>query len=322
MSTARIPLIFGTMTMGTQKARNSDPKECQAILDVFFNAGHRELDTARVYCAGTTEELLSTLDLRDATIDTKVHPICPGGHEPGALRASFMKCLKALKRDKVRAFYLHAPDRRVPFTETCAEMDKMYREGLFETFGLSNFPAWEVAEVVGICRANGWVQPTIYQVMYNAITRAMEPELVPCCRKLGLRIVTYNPLAGGFFAGKITSTTAETVTAGSRFDPATHLGSMYRERYLNEGYVEALAYLKGVAAKHELTLIEIALRWMQHHSQLGPGDGVILGASSAAQLAENCAASAKGPLPEDVVAALDDAHRIVLKHGGEPAYWR
>ncbi|TRM58039.1 NADP-dependent oxidoreductase domain-containing protein [Schizophyllum amplum] len=322
----------------TAGARNSDPKvimpavqrctpysrtlqECQTILDVFFDLGHRELDTARVYCAGTTEELLGTLDLRDATLDTKVYPVSPGGHEPKALRATFMESLKALKRDKVRVLYLHAPDRQIPFADTCAEMDKMYKEGLLYTFGLSNFAAWEVAEVVGICRANGWVQPTIYQVMYNAITRAMEPELVPCCRKLGLRIVAYNPLAGGFFAGKISST-SDTGGAGGRFDPNSPSGSMYRARYVNEGYVNALAFLKDLAAKHNFTLIEIALRWMQHHSKLTPEDGVILGASSAAQLEENCKASEKGPLPEEVVAALDEAHRIVLRHGGEPTYWR
>ncbi|KAI4519676.1 Aldo/keto reductase [Schizophyllum commune Loenen D] len=331
MAPTRIPLIFGTMTMGTTPgARNKDPKsrkthsdpqECQTILDVFFDLGHRELDTARVYCGGTTEELLGTLDLRDATLDTKVHPICPGGHEPKALRASFQQCLKALKRDKVRVLYLHAPDRKVPFEETCAEMNKLYQEGLFETFGLSNFAAWEVAEVVGICKANGWVQPKIYQVMYNAITRAMEPELLPCCRKFGLRLVCYNPLAGGFFAGKITSTT-ETGAAGGRFDPNSPSGKMYRERYVNEGYVNALAFLKGVAAKNDLSLIEIALRWMQHHSKLTPEDGVILGASSAAQLEENCKASEKGPLPEEVVNALDEAYQIVLRHGGEPPYWR
>ena len=61
--------------------------------------------------------------------------------------------------------------------------------------GLSNYTAFEVAEAVMICRQHGWVRPTIYQAMYNAITRAMEPELLPCCRKFGLRLVCYNPLA-------------------------------------------------------------------------------------------------------------------------------
>jgi aflatoxin B1 aldehyde reductase len=83
-----------------------------------------------------------------------------------------------------------------------------------QTFGLSNFAAWEVAEVAVLCRANGWIQPKIYQGsalycmlvtslsdysvihrMYNAITRDCEKELLPCLRKFGLRLVVYNPLA-------------------------------------------------------------------------------------------------------------------------------
>lgn len=63
----------------------------------------------------------------------------------------------------MRTLYLHAPDRSVPFEQTCGEVDKLYKEGKFEQFGLSNFAAWEVAEVVMTCRAKGFVQPKIYQ---------------------------------------------------------------------------------------------------------------------------------------------------------------
>jgi aflatoxin B1 aldehyde reductase len=65
-----------------------------------------------------------------------------------------------------------------------------------EIFGLSNFPAWEVAEIVGICKANKYVLPKIYQAMYNGITRGIELELVPCLRKYQIRLVVYNTLAG------------------------------------------------------------------------------------------------------------------------------
>lgn len=72
--------------------------------------------------------------------------------------------------------------------------------------------------------------------------------------------------------------------------------------------------------KHGLRMTEIALRWMQHHSVLAPTDGIILGASSAAQLEQNCADSEKGPLPDDVVAALDEAYKVVGFDA--PSYWR
>ncbi|KAF4608426.1 hypothetical protein EYR40_000771 [Pleurotus pulmonarius] len=322
--TTRIPLLFGTMTFGFEGkngVRTSKEQDCQEILDVFFGHGHKELDTARVYAEGTTEELLSKLDLKDASIDTKVYPTNPGDHSPTKLRATFLTSLALLKRKKVRVLYLHAPDRSVPFKETLGEMNKLYEEGLFEIFGLSNYAAWEVAEIVGICKAEGWVQPKIYQVMYNAITREMEPELLPCVRKFGLRLVAYNPLAGGLLAGKVSSV-ADEVEPGSRFDPSANMGKMYRARYLQSGYFDAVKQLQTVATKNQLRLTEIALRWCQHHSVLTPEDGIILGASSAAQLEQNCLDSAKGPLPEEVVKALDEAHRVVVQHGSAPLYWR
>lgn len=155
--------------------------------------------------------------------------------------------------------------------------------------------------------------------MYNAITRDMERELVPCCRKYGIRIVVYNPLAGGFFAGKVTAPTDE-APKGGRFDPNSKMGAMYRQRYLKDSYFEALKYLKGVADAHDLRLTEVALRWCEHHSVLTPEDGIILGASSAAQLRQNCEDCEKGPLPEEVVKALDEACKMVGPSA--PTYWR
>ncbi|EJF65791.1 Aldo/keto reductase [Dichomitus squalens LYAD-421 SS1] len=323
MSSTRIPLLFGTMTIGEpgkNGVRTSDLKEAQEIIDVFFEHGHKELDTARVYAEGTTESYLAKLDLKDATIDTKVYPTQPGVHSPAKLRETFQISLKTLAPLKVRVLYLHAPDRSVPFEDTVREVNELYKEGLFEIFGLSNYAAWEVvAEIVSICKANGWVQPRIYQAMYNAVTREIEAELVPCCRKFGLRLVIYNPLAGGFFAGKIAAPDAE-APAGGRFDPGSNMGTMYRARYLKSGYFDALEYLKPIAEKYQLRLTEIALRWVQHHSVLTPQDGIILGASSAAQLRQNLQDSEKGPLPEEVVKALDEARLIV--GASAPTYWR
>lgn len=161
LARTRIPLIFGTMTLGlpgSSAVRVTDKKEAQDILDTFFGFGHKELDTARIYCGGTTEQLLSQLDLQDATIDTKVYPVKPGDHAPHALRETFQTSLKALNRQKVRVLYLHAPDRSVPFEDTLKAVDELYREGLFEIFGLSNYAAWEV-NLMGSTHRNELIQP-------------------------------------------------------------------------------------------------------------------------------------------------------------------
>ncbi|KAG8855169.1 hypothetical protein FRB96_007207 [Tulasnella sp. 330] len=259
----RVPIIFGTMTFGAEGkggARVTDLGQCQEILDAYFARGHTELDTARAYAGGTTEEYLSQMNLGSATIDTKVAPHKAGDHRPPNLRRILKSSLQILgDHNKVRVLYLHAPDHSVPFKETCAEIDKLYNEGFFEIFGLSNYAAWEVAEIVGICDRFGYIMPKIYQGMYNAITRAIEAELVPCLRHFGIRLVIYNPLAGGLFSGKILSAD-DMVEKGSRFDDTAQQGKNYRARYFRSAYFDALQKIKAVADKSNLTMTEIALR--------------------------------------------------------------
>jgi len=316
-----IPLILGTMTFGLpgSQARITDQATVQKALDTFGDYGHTELDTARMYCGGTTEEILGMLSTEGLVIDSKCFPVEPKGHEPAKLRASLEASLKALKTNKLRLFYLHAPDRSVPFETTLEECNNLYKEGKFDELALSNFASWEVAVCVGICERRGFIKPTVYQAMYNAITRDAETELIPCCRALGLRVVVYNPLAGGLFAGKV-ETPDQEVEKGSRFDPTTRQGSMYRLRYIKTAYFDALNLIKGTAKKHNIPLTAIALRWIQHHSALIPTDGVIFGASSIAQIKSNCEESAEGPLPEEVLQILDEAWEIVKPHC--PPYWR
>ena len=160
--------------------------------------------------------------------------------------------------------------------------------------------------------------------MYNAITRAIEPELVPCCRKYGLDIVIYNPLAGGLFSGKYNS--KDVVPEQGRYsNTAARTGKMYRDRYFKDTTFEALQTIEPVAQKHNLTLLEIALRWCVHHSLLkiknGGRDGIIIGVSSLHQLESNLADLQKGPLPDEVVNKLDEIWNNVTKATTD-LYWR
>lgn len=172
-----------------------------------------------------------------------------------------------------------------------------------------------------LCRQHGWVRPTIYQAMYNMITRGIEAELVPACRRYGLEVVVYNPIAGGLFSGKIKS--ADIAPAEGRFSNEHPTGSNYRKRYFRDTTFEALRLLEEAIAKHEgLTLIETALRWMVHHSALrvkDGNDGIIIGLSGLQQLDNNLDNLEKGPLPEDVVQAIDAAWSIT-KADSVP-YW-
>jgi len=197
----------------------------------------------------------------------------------------------------------------VPFQETLAAVDKMHKEGKFVNLGLSNFTAFEVAEVCILCKANNWVRPTVWQGMYNAITRTIEAELIPACRRYGLDIVVYNPVAGGLFTGKFK---LDEVPAEGRFADSA-MGNRYRQRYFRDANFDALRIIEPIVNNHGLTMIETAFRWLVHHSKLhikDGNDGIIIGVSSLGQLQGNLKDLGKGPLPDDVVKALDEAWLI------------
>lgn len=199
-------------------------------------------------------------------------------------------------------------------------MDKLHKAGKFVRLGLSNFAAFEVAEVVMTCTSKGWVRPTVYQGMYNVITRNLEPELFVACRRYGLDIVVYNPIAGGLFSGKVRS--KDMVPESGRFSDKTPMGGMYRQRYFREGTFRSMQVIEAAVEKHGLSMIETALRWMVHHSKLQikeGADGILIGVSSVEQLEDNLENLEKGPLPEDVVRALDEAWMISKAESAN--YW-
>ncbi|KAF9579273.1 hypothetical protein BGW38_004530 [Lunasporangiospora selenospora] len=278
-------------------------------LNLLESFNVHELDTARVYCEGDTETVLGQVPssvLKRFEISTKVYPIHPGDHKPEALSKLFHQSLAALKVSKVKIFYLHAPDFFTPFDETLKAVDDLYKQGLFEQFGLSNFAAWQVALVHQICHFKGYIKPTVYQGWYNPLMRQVERELFPCLREFGMRFYAYNPIAGGFLTGNYKID--EPVKPGTRFDNKTVLGEYNRGQYWFPLYFDAVEGLKSAAAKHGIPLLEASIRWLNHHSGLGPEDGLIFGINDRVQdLRENLISLQQGPLPDDVVKAFEDA---------------
>jgi len=170
------------------------------------------------------------------------------------------------------------------------------------------------------CKYNNWVRPTVYQAMYNCIARSIEPELLPACRRYGLDVVIYNPIAGGLLSGKIKS--KDDIPTDGRFSDAAGLGEKYRERYFRDATFKAIKGIEEAATKAGLTMVETALRWVVHHSALnikGGNDGVIIGVSSLKQLEGNLENLEKGPLPKEVLEAIDEAW--LLAKADTANYW-
>lgn len=244
---------------GAEQARVHTLEECKSILDVFQKYGHSEIDTAIVYGGGSSEQYLGQLHWQERGIimDTKFSPRTNLGlgpdvattHSPEHLRLALKKSLESLQADKVDMWYLHAPDRSTPYETTLREVNALHREGYFRRFGISNYAAWEVAQICEICDRNGWIKPVVYQGIYNALHRGVEPELFPCLRKYGIAFYAFNPLAGGYLTSRYTREMLHPETemeAGSRFDPNRRQGQNYRRRYWKEEYFDALDILRLV----------------------------------------------------------------------------
>ena len=142
------------------------------FVDYFQQRGYNEVDTARVYCAGKQEAFTAQTGWKERglTLATKWYPWSPGDHKPDMVRCKISESLEQLQTDCVDIFYLHAADRSVPFSETLELVNELHKEGKFVQLGLSNYAAFEVAEIVTMCNERGWIRPTIYQGMYNAIS--------------------------------------------------------------------------------------------------------------------------------------------------------
>ncbi|KAK0628371.1 keto reductase [Bombardia bombarda] len=326
-SKSELKVVLGAMTFGkegAEQARVHKLDDCSKILDVLQKYGHNEVDSARTYGGGSSEEYLGQLDWRKRGIimDTKLSPSASKQtanttvkgytHKPEQLKSALLESLQALKTEKVDMWYLHAPDHNTPYEDTLREVNNLYSAGYFRRFGISNYAAWEVAQISELCIRHGWKRPDVYQGVCNALHRGVEPELLPCLRHYGIAFYEFNPLAGGFLTDRYQRDSWGDET-GSRFDPSRNQGAYYRKRYWNDAYFDALDVVRPVAKKLGLTTAEAALRWVNHHSLLKKehGDAVIIGASSAGQLEDNLTSLEKGPLPEEMVQAFDEGWALI-----------
>ena len=168
-------VILGLMLYGPDSFKDSrvtSVPELERHLDRFQNTyGYNEIDTARIYVQGKQEHFTAEAGWksRGLQVATKSWPWTPGYHTPENVRNDLETSLSELGTDQVDIFYLHAADRATPITETLETVNTLYQEGKFKRFGISNYSGYEVAEIVMLCHSRGWIKPTIYQGLYNAV---------------------------------------------------------------------------------------------------------------------------------------------------------
>ena len=309
-------IVLGTMNFGPQL----DTEASREMVKGFLQTGNREMDTAFVYNGGSTETILGEIlpELEDSSyeIATKVHPRITGKLDRETILMEFNESLRRMKRDSVDLLYFHFPDGKTPIEEALETVKELHEQGKIKELGLSNYPAWQVIDIAYKCDKIGCPRPTVYQGMYNALCRNVEPELFPAIRSLGMRFYAFNPLAGGMLTGK-----------HKHFEDAPEPGRFarlesYRKRYWKQSYFDAVDAIKQACDAEGIPMAEAGYRWLSEHSMMDAAkdDGILLGASRLEQMTQNMAAVKKGVLPQSVLDAMDAAWEIAKPDS--PAYFK
>ncbi len=301
----KVKLILGTMTFG-ESVFNPQAGE---FINAFLDAGYEELDTAYVYNDGTCERLLGEVLPglgRPYRIATKVNPRISGRLDGEAAYKQVNESLERMNLPSVDTVYLHFPDPKTPVESVLEAMADLHRQGKYKELGLSNFPAWMVTDVWHICDSRGWVKPTVFQGIYNPLTRKAETELNACLNHFGMRFYAYNPLAGGLLTGRYGA--FEDDPTDGRF---THRPN-YQKRYWKKSFFEAVDLIRKAGEKYGINTIEATYRWLAFHSMLdgNRGDAILIGASKLGHLQQNMDTLKAGPLPEEMVQAFEQAWAV------------
>ncbi|MBI2940419.1 MAG: aldo/keto reductase [Chloroflexi bacterium] len=309
-------ICLGTVYFGTQVAADESVRIIQRALDLGVNF----IDTAEIYMRpsyGAAEEVVGrALEGRrhEVVLATKKR-YDPRPHRTGGLgdhglsRRQIITAvegsLRRLRTDYIDVYYPHHPDPEVDLEETLRAFDDLVRAGKVRYIGLSNYPAWQVVEALWIADRRNLEPVACVQALYNLLDREIERDLVPACRRFGLGLMPYSPLAGGVLTGKYRS--GESRPPESR---AAQVGYAGRGRpahipVLSERNLAAAGRLAAFASERGETASRLAVAWALHQPLV---TAVIMGASTVAQIEENVAAADLALTPDDVaaIAALAD----------------
>jgi aryl-alcohol dehydrogenase-like predicted oxidoreductase len=291
---------LGANTFGGTADRDATVEIVHQALDL----GVTFIDTADVYSFGRSEEFLGealTGRRQQAILATKCGmPMSDGPFERGLSRRWIAQAiddsLRRLKTDYIDLFQVHRPDDETPIEETVRALDDAVRLGKVRYVGCSNYAAWQLAEAIGAGRLQGldpWISA---QNRWNVIDGLDDPYLLAACRRLGVGIIPYTPLASGILTGKY--------RRGAEPPPGTRAGDMpmVRQR-ITDAKLAAVERLRPWAESRGHTTTELAIAYLLAHPEVST---VIVGARTAAQLADNVKAAdwVLTPAERDEVTAL------------------
>lgn len=300
------PLCLGTMTFGEDWGWGADRDTSRRMLDLYLDRGGNFVDTANLYTNGTSEAFLGeflegrrervVLATKFAMTLERGDPNAGGNHRKNLVQ-SLEKSLRRLRTDRIDLYWIHAWDGVTPVDETMRALDDAVRQGKILYVGVSDYPAWKVAQANTLADLSGWTPFRALQVEYSLVQRDVERELLPMAGELGLGVTPWSPLAGGVLTGKY----------------AQGGDSQRRDRNMNQHRLgertdRIVREVLAIAGELGKSPAQVALRWCLER----PGvTSPILGARHPGQLEDNLGALTF-TLTEEHRRRLDEAAAIAL----------
>src|SRR5580658_2526289 len=202
---------LGTMTFGDEWGWGSPKDEAEKVYETYREAGGNFLDTANFYTGGTSEKFVGEFikgHRESVVLATKYSNAAPG-NDPNAAgnhRKSMMQAveasLKRLQTDYIDLYWVHIWDQITPVEEVMRGLDDLVRQGKILYAGISDAPAWWIAQANTLADLRGWTRFVGLQIEYSLIERSVERELIPMAKAFKLGLVAWSPLAGGLLSGK------------------------------------------------------------------------------------------------------------------------
>lgn len=305
-------LCLGTMTFGTRWGWGAEKEECARILDAFGERGGNFVDTANVYTDGESEQIVGELirPERDHWVvgskyTLSLRPDDPnaGGSHRKSLTQALDASLERLGTDYVDVYWVHIWDVFTPVEEVVSALDDAVRAGKALYVGISDTPAWIVAQAVTLAEQQGRTAFAGIQLPYNLVERAAERDLLPMARALDLAVTAWEPLAGGLLSGRYGS---------DREAPATSriATTEYRERLLLPRNLAIADAVNEVAGERDASSAQVAVAWLRAQGARGVVIPIV-GARTRAQIEDTLSATDL-ELTNAELERLDGASRIEL----------
>ena len=302
-------LCLGAMTFGNE----SDEKVSHAQLDRFVEAGGTFVDTADVYSAGESEQIIGRwLASRPADLTEGVVLATKGrfpmAADPNGAGLSARHLTRALDASLIRLgvevvdlYQAHAWDPVTPLDETLQAMDGFVRAGKIRYYGFSNFTGWQLTKAMHLARELGLAAPVTLQPQYSLVVREIEWEIVPAALDARLGLLPWSPLGGGWLTGKYQRDQRPTGATRLGEDPGRGMEAW--DRRGTDRTWDVIDAVQRVAEARGISMAEVALAWVTDR----PGvTSTILGARTLEQLDTNLKAAGLHLTAEET-AALDTA---------------